>query len=54
MNKKYVKGETAVIVTNRNTQIRITCYYPKENPEGWLEDITNTMAYVGLFDHLKK
>lgn len=34
------------------SEISFEVIYPEENPQGYMEDITKTMAYVGLFDGL--
>ena len=34
------------------SEITFEVIYPEENPQGYMEDITKTMAYVGLFDGL--
>ena len=37
-----------------HSEISFIVRYPDENPENFVEDITNTMDYLGLFDDLKK
>lgn len=34
------------------SEISFEVVYPEENPRWYMEDITKTMAYVGLFDGL--
>lgn len=34
------------------SNITIACHYPDKNPEGTLDDVTNTLSYVGVFDNI--
>ena len=36
-----------------HSEISFNVHYPDDNPENFVEDITNTMDYLGLFDSLK-
>lgn len=51
--KKRQKKELNDTLVLRHSEISFAVQYPKENPENFMEDITNTMAYLGLFDGLK-
>ncbi|MFA7685277.1 MAG: hypothetical protein WCX95_00570 [Candidatus Gracilibacteria bacterium] len=37
---------------NTITTITMTCKYPKENPPGTIESITDALRYVGVFNEL--
>lgn len=47
--KDYRKGKEKVIVTNRGMEIHFIPYYPKINPENFLEDITRVLEYLEIF-----
>ena len=36
--------------TNRGTTIHATVVYPKENPENYLDEISQTLGYLRVFD----
>ena len=50
--KSYIKVDEKAITTNRSHEIHFGTYYPKKNPANWLNDITSTLEYVGVFDGL--
>lgn len=51
-NNKNRKYDHVIHLSKSDIFIKVT--YPESNPENYLSDITNTMAYIGLFDHIIK
>lgn len=46
--------KSKTFITGRGTKITMIDIYPKENPEGAMEEITAYMAYLGLFEGIDK
>ncbi len=48
---KYIQTESELLVTtNRGNEIYICCCYPEESPPNVIEEITDCMAHLGLFN----
>jgi hypothetical protein len=47
------KSKDAIVKLARS-ELRFSVKYPKENPRNSIEDIVNTLKYIGIFDNLAK
>lgn len=43
-----------VMKSNRGDIYEFTCVWPEENPQNALEDITDCLAAIGMFDGIKR
>lgn len=43
-----------VMRSNRGDIYEFTCIYPDENPPNAIEDITDCLPYLGVFDGIEK
>ena len=50
-NKKTLKNESVIAMSN--SDISFCTHYPEENEDSAIEDITNTLNYIGVFDGIK-
>lgn len=53
MERRQLNSGTTLQNKRCFSDIAFNCHYPEENPEGALEDITNALANVGVFDGIK-
>ncbi len=51
MDKK-LSSHIAKIQISSSTELELRCFFPDENPDGAIQDITRTLQYVGVFDNL--
>lgn len=54
MRKIKETNNSVTYISNRGHTLTIRCHYPKKNPKDYIEQITDCLAHLGVFDGLQK